>query len=227
MGNGRENAPETQTKNKLTTKQGKQRQRHAFARESGSDSAIHSGSENKEEARGGRAVPPCWSSASLGPRASSSGGMQCQGSSLCTCQGYCTRLVRQKASAKENTSSWTLLERGGSKGHAQVLSCIKAGLWLCQNHNKCLLASVGRESPRLVLSRPHGRFIGVDPLSWSTVVRHPEQKMELNPTVLKLFHTGRSQRKRERRRHTDTHRRTHTHTRDLLLARQSQHLCPV
>lgn len=33
MGNSRENAPETQTKNKPTTKQGKQRQRHAFARE--------------------------------------------------------------------------------------------------------------------------------------------------------------------------------------------------
>lgn len=94
-------------------------------------------------------------------------------------------------------------------------------LWLCENH-KCLLASVGRESPRLVLSRPHGRFIGMDPLSWSTVVRHPEQKMELNPTVLNLFHTGRSQRKRERRRHTDTH--THRHTRDLLLAKQSASL---
>lgn len=87
----------------------------------------------------------------------------------------------------------------------------------------CLLASAGRDSPRLVLRRPHGWFIEMDPLNWSREVRHSVQKMELNPTVLNLFHTGRSQRERDRHGHTHTH----GHTQNPLLARPSQHLFPV
>lgn len=74
---------------------------------------------------------------------------------------------------------------------------------------------MGGKAPTLVLSRPHGQVIGTDPLSWSTVVRYPEQKMELNPTILNFSLLGDL-----RERETDTD--THGHTQNPLLA--SQHL---
>lgn len=128
-------------KHKLSTKQGKQRQRHAFVREAAVVLQFVRVVETRRKQEEEELCPHA--GASPGPSPSSSAGarapgMQCQGCSLCTCQGYCTRLVRQKASAEENTSSWTLLERGGSKGHAQVLSWIKAGFGCVKITSVCL-----------------------------------------------------------------------------------------
>lgn len=127
MGKSRENAPKTPTKTKLTTKRGKQRQRHAFAREAAVIlqfvQVVKTG-RKQERKNCATMLEQLLPSGPVLPRpeGATAPRMQSQGSSLCTCRGYCTRLVRQKASAKENTSSWTLLQRGGSKGHAQVLS---------------------------------------------------------------------------------------------------------
>lgn len=77
MGNSRENAPKTHTKNKLTTKQRKQRQRHAFAREAAVIlqfiQVVKTGRKQEEE----ELCHHAGAAGSLGPSPSSSGG--CEG----------------------------------------------------------------------------------------------------------------------------------------------------
>lgn len=105
----------TQTKPKPTTEQGKQRQRHAFAKEEAMILQVVQVVKPERKQQEEELWPPCWSNRF--PRAQTlpgwlqgcrlagqwvrgTPGLQWQGSSLCTCHGYFTR---RKASAKENT----------------------------------------------------------------------------------------------------------------------------
>lgn len=74
MGKSRENAPKTPTKTKLTTKRREAKAKTCFCQRSSSDSAICSGSENREEAREEELCHHAGAAASLGPSPSSSRG---------------------------------------------------------------------------------------------------------------------------------------------------------
>lgn len=208
----------TQTQTKPTTKQEKQRRRHAFAR----GKAVILQVVLAVQQQGSRRRKPRDHHAAAAAALSSGCEGQPGGSgraSLCTCHLF------QEAYMRESLQKGKHLIMG-PPGEGWIHStCSSAFLhqgWALVV-SICLLASAGRDSPRLVLSRPHGWFIEMDPLNWSREVRHSMQKMELNPTVLNLFHTGRSQRERDRHGHTHTH----GHTQNPLLARPSQHLFPV
>jgi len=104
-----------QTKPKPTANRGKQRQRHAFAREAAVILQVVQVVKTARKQREEEVWPPCWSNRvprpqpfagrlqdgrAVGARAP---GWRRLGSPLCTCRGDFTRLTRRKASAKEKT----------------------------------------------------------------------------------------------------------------------------